>query len=150
MKKISIQEIKPQPISFDILNFENNLAYDFEKKVSDFLVDQGLFECKTYNLKNQTQAHEFNFFNFKQAYEINNPISNMRSHLKLNNLNSLLEVLEYNQNQKNELENIFEISKINPVDSSQQTVLSIILCKPLINSKINDSLIVNINQFIFI
>ncbi len=143
MKKISIQEIKPQPISFDILNFENNLAYDFEKKVSDFLVDQGLFECKTYNLKNQTQAHEFNFFNFKQAYEINNPISNMRSHLKLNNLNSLLEVLEYNQNQKNELENIFEISKINPVDSSQQTVLSIILCKPLINSKINDSLIVN-------
>lgn len=143
MKKFSIQQIKPQPISFDILSFKNNIAYDFEKKVSDFLVDQGLFECKTYNLKSQTQAYEFDFFNFQQAYGINNPISNIRSHLKLNNLNSLLEVLEYNQNQKNELENIFEISKINPINSNQQTILSIVLCKPLINAKLNDSIVVN-------
>ena len=102
-----------------------------------------MFECKTYNLKSQTQAYEFDFFNFQQAYEINNPISNIRSHLKLNNLNSLLEVLEYNQNQKNELENIFEISKINPINSNQQTILSIVLCKPLINAKLNDSIVVN-------
>lgn len=143
IKKFSINQITPKPISFDILNFKNNIDFDNENKIANKLIHLGIYEAKTYNLKANDQAKSFDIYDFKQSYTINNPISNIRSDLKLNNINTLLEVVEYNLNQKNGLHNFFEFSNISPLNLKQQRILSIVLTKDLLSSKLNDSKITN-------
>ncbi|WP_208894784.1 phenylalanine--tRNA ligase subunit beta [Ureaplasma diversum] len=141
MKINSINKIDPVPISIDILNFKQNQNYDFVYKLKQLLVSLGIYEAKTYNLKDYEQALSFDVFNFNKAYEIKNPISNIRTHFKLNNISSLLEVIKYNQYQKNELVNWFEISHINAIGLNQQTILTIVLAKPIFESLLSKNIV---------
>lgn len=141
MKKFSINTIKEKAISFDVLNFKYNTEYDNVRKIANKLINLNIFEAKTYNLKSKEDALLFDFYNFKNTIEIANPISNQRSHLKLNNIQTLLEVVKYNVNQKNGYYNFFEFSNINPKSQIQQNILSVVLTTPLFDSKINDTII---------
>ncbi len=61
MKVIDINELKPAPISFDILSFNNSSS--LSASIHAPLLSHGFFEVKTYNLTAAKEASMYDYLN---------------------------------------------------------------------------------------
>ncbi len=80
------------------------------RKVSDILVNSGANEVITYTLMSADMAEHP--FALKPRLQLINPLSEARQVIRGGLINSLLRMLEYNLNMKNESGLYFEISKV--------------------------------------
>lgn len=80
--------------------------------VRELLLSYGIYETKTYSLVSELEYNKFNFFNYKKSIKIENPLSGLHSHYRLNLVSSLLNVIKYNSDRNIYNFNIFEMSNI--------------------------------------
>ncbi len=106
----NLNDMSVQPISFSIKNSVNP-AFDLNQKIANYLVDIGLYNAKTYNLTSHESADLFNWYQLN-VLDLKNPGSNLKASFNTNKIDSLLNVLAYNQRAKNPAVNWFEIAKL--------------------------------------
>ena len=112
VKSLDVNTIQTQPVECEVLDFKKNWEYEQIQTIRNLLVNQQFIETKTYNLTSKQEANLFNWFNVKENVSILNPLSTQRETLRVNLVHQMLNVLEYNINHKEDLNNIFEIQKI--------------------------------------
>lgn len=131
LKFVNINKLAPQPITFSVLNTDPYDQYSYIYKLLNYLIDNGFYQAKTYNLTSVDKFKNFNVFDISTQLKIQNPISNIREYLKLNSVDSLLSVLEFNNSRKRSLNNVFEISKVLNNKNGQDNVLTILFTKTI-------------------
>ena len=89
--------------------FNNSSNFDIEERIRNYFVDNGFYEVKTYNLTSKSNLKLFNFNNDNKEIKIVNPISNIREFYRFNAIDSLLNIIKYNNDRKRELKSVFEI-----------------------------------------
>lgn len=134
IKTIDINKFNTTPIVSPVINFNANKLYVFNKKIKDYFVNLGFIETKTYNLTSESLLDRFNLYNIKTNIGILNPISNDRKYLRHNLVDQMINVLVYNMNHKQELENIFEVQKIQFDYKNANHIFNAILCSPIIKN----------------
>lgn len=113
LKLIDINKLQPKKIDFDIKHY-HDIHYDNELLIRNFLINNGFYEVKTYNLVAKQDLFKFNFFNSEtsQVIKVANPLSLSHAYYRLNTIDSLLKTIKYNIDHKRELNNIFEIQSL--------------------------------------
>ena len=143
IKTIDINKFPSTPIVYNLQNINGNSNYEFNKKIKDYFVNLGFIETKTYNLTSEKKLDKFNLFNIDQKISLANPSSNDKKYLRHNLVLQMLDVLDYNINHKQTIENIFEIQKIQFNLKEANHIFSAILCAPIINNIITKELVGN-------
>ncbi len=137
----NLNEMRVQPISFSIKNsFNQNFALN--QKISNYLVDAGFYNAKTYNLTSHENANLFNWYQLK-ILDLKNPSSNLKTSFNTNKVDSLLNVLAYNNRSKNKPVNWFEIAKLYPNKTQSFDCLTILLNTDYHVDKLNGNKISN-------
>ena len=83
-----------------------NIGIEIDKKtkvlqiVTSFLINNGIYETKTYNLVNKDYLEKFNFFKVKKSLKVLQPQSKNHTFLRNNLVASLLDVVRYNNLRK--------------------------------------------------
>ncbi|MCV3743341.1 phenylalanine--tRNA ligase subunit beta [Ureaplasma sp. ES3154-GEN] len=128
IKLYDINKIPALPIASANSNKVNNFKYDVVYQLKEKLINNNLVELKTYHLKPESKAYAFNWYYPNQkTYDILNPLSSSKAHLKLNNIDSVLDALTYNLHYKNDLQNVFEITEINQTTENKALNITIAL-----------------------
>ena len=109
LKVIDINNLEVTDINVNVLDFNNSSNFDIEERIRNYFVDNGFYEVKTYNLTSKSNLKLFNFNNDNKEIKIVNPISNIREFYRFNAIDSLLNIIKYNNDRKRELKSIFEI-----------------------------------------
>lgn len=143
IKTIDINKFSSTPISAEIINFNSNKEYQFNKKIKDYFVNLGFIETKTYNLTSESNVDKFNLYGIKDKIAIKNPSSNERKFLRHNLVNQMIEVLAYNLNHKQDIENIFEVQKIQFDFKKAQHIFNAILSTSIAKNIITKDEITN-------
>ncbi len=143
LKTIDINNLKPNSILFDIKNFNSNDYYKFVNKIKNYFVNFGFIETKTYNLTSQSNLNKFNLFNIDNDIELSNPSSIDRKYLRHNIVVQMLDILFYNINHKQEIENIFEVQKIQFDNINAYNIFNAIICSPIANNIITKENVAN-------
>lgn len=117
----------------------NNLQ-KMTRKIEDYLVMNGLNEVISYNLV-KSEKSDFNHLDVKiEPIKLMHPQSQVRTTLKTNNVESILEIITYNNNRQENNLKLFEISKRygkNLNDKFEQNILTIALQNYFNNSYLN-------------
>lgn len=113
LKLMDINNLKPQKIIFDLKKYQD-ITFDNELWIRNYLINNGLFEVKTYNLISKENLYKFNFFNHSSNNEVKiaNPISLLHEYYRFNTIDSLLKTIKYNLDRKREINSIFEIQSL--------------------------------------
>ncbi len=135
LKTLDVNKLEPEPIVFEI-NEKKESPYKNQQKLKSFLCHQGMLETKTYNLSSEEDYNAFNFFGIKEKIQIINPISKARECLRVNLIDEMLKVMQYNIARKRDLFNIFEIQNIQTSLDSTMTNLSMIFINDLVKNPI--------------
>ncbi len=82
------------------------------KKISDYLTNQGLLEVLTYTLISKKQSEVFDYLYKGETYKILNPLTDIHQYIRKSIMPSLIECSLYNLNHQNKDFMIYEISNI--------------------------------------
>ncbi|WP_033159743.1 phenylalanine--tRNA ligase subunit beta [Mycoplasmoides alvi] len=113
VKIVNINSLKAEPINANYLfssSSENN--YELITKLNYKLHSLQISSVNTYNLTNFEDAKIFNFFNYENPIKVLNPSSVEHEYFRINMINNLLRVLEYNKKRNNKLKPIFELQSL--------------------------------------
>lgn len=134
IKTIDINKFISTPIKSEVINFNSNKNYQLITKIKDYFINLGFIETKTYNLTSENAVNKFNLFDINENIAIQNPSSNDRKILRHNLVHQMIEVLIYNLNHKQDLENIFEIQKIQFDTKNAKHIFNAILSTSIVNN----------------
>ncbi len=98
-----------------------------ERLIESYLLDNGVDEVLSYTLINKKDAEQFNYINKNDGIEIFNPLTEDHKYIRRNILSSVLRVMEYNINHKNNNVSIFEISNVYSKGDKEEVHLAIVL-----------------------
>ncbi|MCV3728297.1 phenylalanine--tRNA ligase subunit beta [Ureaplasma miroungigenitalium] len=144
MKLYDINKVAAQPVLYYGQISQKNTIYDLIYSLKTKLQAYNLIEAKTYQLKAKDNALAFNWYHKEQdLIEIQNPISMHKAFLKLNNVDSLLDVLMYNIHYKNNLFNVFECVDLNVLNKPKALNLTLVCPMPLIRNTVNKDAVNN-------
>ncbi|AFQ04516.1 phenylalanyl-tRNA ligase subunit beta [Mycoplasmoides genitalium M2288] len=138
VKLIDINKLKPIGITSSF-NFEKSSyfnTFNALTKLRKKLQTLGFHNVITYQLTDQKSAKTFNLFNLENFITIKNPVSQNHSVMRVSLIDSLLKVLQTNNNYKNELVNIFEFSFIKTQNNSELH-LAVLWVEKLFTSSFN-------------
>ncbi|MCV3754033.1 phenylalanine--tRNA ligase subunit beta [Ureaplasma zalophigenitalium] len=144
MKLYDINQVPAQPILYQGAISQKNTVYDLIYNLKTKLQTYNFIETKTYHLKPKNNALAFNwYYNADEIIEIKNPISMHKAFLKLNNVDSLLDVLMYNIHYKNPLFNTFEFVDLNVFKKPKSLNITLVCPVPLISNQLNKNVVSN-------
>lgn len=134
LKSLNINDFKTQPINL-VTKPISTLVSEFQQfqSLRDKLLTKQIFEVKTYNLTSLKEVQLFNWFNLEPYIKIQNPLSGQKTVLRLSLIHQMLEVLKFNLNRKQALENIFEIQRIHFKDQSFNNLCIILSTDQFVN-----------------
>jgi phenylalanyl-tRNA synthetase beta chain len=104
---------------------EENLAK--KRMVRSFLRGLGLDEQLTYSLLREKETQDFAILNKESAYKVMNPLTDEHEYVRTNLLPSLMNVLTYNVNHKNNDLAFFEVSDLFSGEHNKHIHLAVIL-----------------------
>lgn len=87
------------PLFIPLTKEKNWSKYILETIIS-YLLNQNIFETKTYNLESSINLNRFNFFNVTKPVKVLQPMSLNHQYLRTNLVNSLLTIAQYNNFRK--------------------------------------------------
>ena len=146
LKIIDVNKLKPIHVSDNLLPIANNQEYEIKQEIKNILLNNYFNEVKTYNLTNKNNLTKFNIFG------LNNPIriicnNSNREYLRLNLLDGMLKVYNYNAARKLPLHPIFEIQKIFTNNSKHLNITCLALDKYVVDNITGSKLATNLNYF---
>ena len=97
-----------------------------ERRIREFLLNNGLDECLTYSLVSEKEDDLFALANNDETYRLINPLTDDHEYFRKNVLHSLLKVASYNVSRQNKDLALFEISNI-VTKNKEEKHLSIVL-----------------------
>lgn len=121
LKTIDLNVLMPKPIQFT-LQETDDLVFNNQNIIANYLVDWGMFEVKTYNLTQSSK--DINLHKLENIISLINPISSLHSQLRTSLLAHHLDVLSFNLAHKRSIYNIFEFQKINWDSENERTILA--------------------------
>ena len=104
---------------------EENLAK--KRVVRSFLRGIGLDEQLTYSLVREKEVKDFALLNKEEAYKVMNPLTDEHEYVRINLLPSLMNVLTFNLNHKNENLAFFEVSDLFSGEGKRHSHLAVVL-----------------------
>ena len=104
---------------------DENLAK--KRSVRSFLRGLGLDEQLTYSLIREKETKDFAILNKETSYKVMNPLTDEHEYVRLNLLPSLMSVLTYNVNHKNNDLAFFEVSDLFSGEGKKHIHLGVIL-----------------------
>lgn len=90
-----------QPFFLPNANLKKNWSEVVVTTITDYLLAQGIFEVKTYNLETTKTLEDFNFFQIQKPIKVLNPTSTKHEVFRVSLVNALLGVVQYNNLRKN-------------------------------------------------
>ncbi len=136
LKIININKLDVAEIYSNVISLNSNLEIDNERYVREYMINNGFYEVKTYNLTSKEKYTTFNFFNQNQEIKIMNAISNMREYYRYNCIDSMIDVLKYNIDKKRNIHSIFEIQNFD-INNEARNLLNILFVDGKHNNLIN-------------
>ncbi len=141
LKVYGVSNIHPAPIDSSCLTFKNEFDIKKIEDVKKYLLSNGFYQIKTYNLCSKDEL-KYNYFNYENPIAISNPLSNDREFMRLSLLNGVLDTYSYNSRMNNNLESIFEFQNIY-YDGLNKRHLILSVPNNIYENKLNNSYIKN-------
>lgn len=137
----NLNDMEVQPISFQVKETFDN-TYEKMQNITNYLVDFGFYNAKTYNLTSHENASLFNWYNLP-ILDLKNPSSNIKASFNTNKIDSLLNVISLNSRAKNNPVNWFEIAKLYNSKDESFNALTIIMDTNWFIDKLSNSGLTN-------
>ena len=108
-----------------------------ERRIREFLLNNGLDECLTYSLVSKKEENLFALANNDETYKLLNPLTDDHEYFRKNVLHSLLEVASYNVSRQNKDLALFEISNIVTKNKEEQHLAIVLVGNQYNQGKMN-------------
>ena len=92
--------IEAEAPNIEMVSKKYNKIENIKNTIKGCLLNNGFYEAKTYSLVHQQENTEYNFFNYRNEYKLEQSLSTEHEVMRFSLLNSLLKMVEYNNSRQ--------------------------------------------------